>query len=112
MNAESPRLDALVDLLGVASLVSLAMAFAMLGDAVLGFSPLVPLAGAIVASLALAGRRGAAAAVVLATLCTDFVFLAPRYHWTLNGTAIILAGYYLAVALTAVVLNAPRRRLG
>ncbi len=111
MDADGPRVDGLLDLLGVAAIVALATAFAMLGDAVLGFSPLVPLAGAIVASLALAGRAGAATAAVLATLCTDFVFLAPRFHWTLNGTALILAGYYSAVALVAAALNRPRRGL-
>ncbi len=111
MDADGPRIDALLDLLGVTPIVALATAFAMLGDAVLGFSPLAPLAGAIVASRTLAGPAGAAASAVLATLCTDFVFLAPRYHWTLNGTALIVAGYYLAVALAAAILNGARRGL-
>jgi K+-sensing histidine kinase KdpD len=108
LDGGNSRVDGLLDVVGVAAIVALATAFAMLGEAVLGCPPLVPLAVAVVASLALSGRRGAAAAVLFATLCTDFVFVAPRYHWTLNGTALVLGVYYIFAALGAAKLNQQR----
>jgi K+-sensing histidine kinase KdpD len=87
------------------SFVALATAAAMLGDFLIGFPPLILFAASVVFSLMLGGRFGAAAAALLATLCTDYLFVPPRYHWTLDGVVLRLGLCYLATGAAAAIFT-------